>query len=175
MSFLAPVQREEIGLAVVKTVAGKLIRGQKPFIEMEDLLHIGNVQMLRTIDRPYHPTGKVIPLDKRIARDVKTIMLRFIKKQEREYQTQGDAGGSHVKQPWPLAFSLKPQPNALMDHPEARAVFFDAMAAVRASAVVQCMPGHPLHAAYMRQAQQSRQRQRDYWEKNIPSCNSMVA
>jgi hypothetical protein len=69
---------------VVLTVVGKLLRhGQKSYIEDADLYQVGREELVRTVDRPATPGA--IALDKRVARNVKTTVLRFIGKQIREY------------------------------------------------------------------------------------------
>jgi len=71
-------------MIVVETIAGKLLqRGQNASIEKGDLLQVGYAEMIGTIDRP--PVGE-LPLDKRIARNCKTIMLRFITGRLREWR-----------------------------------------------------------------------------------------
>ena len=84
--------REELieqNLIVVETIAGTLLRaGQNPFIEKDDLLQVGYAELIRTADRP---ANGALALEKRIARNCKTAMLRFIEEEHRErrYVQQG--------------------------------------------------------------------------------------
>ena len=76
-------------LIVVETIAGALLRaGQDPAIQKTDLLQVGYAEMIRTIDRP---AIGALALDKRIARNSKTAMIRFIgdERRERRYVQQG--------------------------------------------------------------------------------------
>jgi hypothetical protein len=85
-------QRDELieqHLMVVETIAGALLRaGQNPAIQKNDLLQVGYAEMIRTIDRP---ANGALALDKRIARNARTAMLRFIEheRRERRYVQQG--------------------------------------------------------------------------------------
>jgi hypothetical protein len=79
----------EQNLVVVETIAGTLLRaGQNPFIEKDDLLQVGYAELIRTIDRPANGT---LALEKRIARNCKTAMIRFIgvERRARRYVQQG--------------------------------------------------------------------------------------
>ena len=84
--------REELinrNLIVVETIAATLLRtGQNPFIEKDDLLQVGYAELIRTIDRP---ENGALALEKRIARNSKTAMIRFIEgeRRERRYVQQG--------------------------------------------------------------------------------------
>ncbi len=84
--------REELinrNLIVVETIAATLLRaGQYPFIEKDDLLQVGYAELIRTIDRP---ENGALALEKRIARNSKTAMIRFIEgeRRERRYVQQG--------------------------------------------------------------------------------------
>jgi hypothetical protein len=84
--------REELisrNLIVVETIAATLLRaGQNPFIEKDDLLQVGYAELIRTIDRP--PNG-ALALEKRIARNCRTAMIRFVEseRRERRYVEQG--------------------------------------------------------------------------------------
>lgn len=82
-------QMIEQNLVVVETIAGTLLRaGQNPFIEKDDLHQVGFAELIRTIDRPANGT---LALEKRIARNCKTAMIRFIEGElrERRYVQQG--------------------------------------------------------------------------------------
>jgi hypothetical protein len=85
--------REELvnrNLIVVETIAATLLRaGQNPFIEKDDLLQVGYVELIRTIDRP---ENGALPLEKRIARNCRTAMIRFVEgeRRERRYVRQGE-------------------------------------------------------------------------------------
>jgi hypothetical protein len=73
----------ELGIQVVNKVAEKLIRhGQHSSIDQDDLESVGMVAMLQVIDRP--APLREFPLSKRIARDCRTYMLRYIEDMERE-------------------------------------------------------------------------------------------
>jgi hypothetical protein len=84
--------REELinrNLIVVETIAATLLRtGQNPFIEKDDLLQVGYAELIRTIDRP---ENGALALEKRIARNSKTAMIRFIEgeRRERRYVQEG--------------------------------------------------------------------------------------
>lgn len=84
--------REELieqNLIVVETIAGTLLRaGQNPFIEKDDLLQVGYAELIRTVDRPANGT---LALEKRVSRNCKTAMIRFIEgeRRERRYVQQG--------------------------------------------------------------------------------------
>jgi hypothetical protein len=77
--------REELinrNLIVVETIAATLVRaGQNPFIEKDDLLQVGYAELIRTIDRR---ENGALALEKRIARNCKTVMIRFIERELRE-------------------------------------------------------------------------------------------
>ena len=74
----------ESGMVVVECVVARLLRHrQKTFIEKDDLLQIGYAQMIATVDR--RAVGN-LPLEKRIARNVKTVLIRHIKYVQREYR-----------------------------------------------------------------------------------------
>lgn len=87
-----PAKRHEAiqqHMIVVETIAGTLLRGgQNTATQRHDLLQAGYAEMIRTIDRS--PVG-ALALDKRIARNCRTAMLRFIKDElrERRYVQQG--------------------------------------------------------------------------------------
>jgi hypothetical protein len=71
-------------LIVVEMIVGALLRaGQSPAIQRDDLLQIGYEELIRTIDRPANGT---LALDKRIARNCKTAMIRFIEDERREWR-----------------------------------------------------------------------------------------
>lgn len=84
--------REELiseNVLVVETIARTLLRaGQNPSIELDDLLQVGYAELIRTVDRP---ANSALALDKRIARNCKTAMIRFIEGERRElrYVQQG--------------------------------------------------------------------------------------
>jgi len=74
---------------VVETIAGTLLRaGQNPTIQKDDLLQVGYLELIRTIDR--RATG-ALAIEKRIARNCRTAMIRFIEDESRErrYVQQG--------------------------------------------------------------------------------------
>jgi hypothetical protein len=77
----APDNRSELirqHMIVVEKVAGKLLsQGQNPGVQRDDLLVVGYEEIIHTIDLP---TESTLGLDKRIARNAKTRMLRFIAK-----------------------------------------------------------------------------------------------
>jgi len=76
-------------MIVVETITGMLLRaGQNSAIPKADLLQIGYTEMIRTIDRQQ---AGALALDKRIARNCKTAMIRFIRYELREqrYVQQG--------------------------------------------------------------------------------------
>lgn len=76
-------------LAVVETIAGTLLRaGQNPGIQKDDLLQVGYLELIRTIDR--RPTG-ALEIEKRIARNCRTAMIRFLEyeNRQRRYVQQG--------------------------------------------------------------------------------------
>ena len=71
-------------IIVVETTAGALLRaGQSPAIQKDDLLQVGYAELIRTVDRP--GIG-ALALDKRIARNCKTAMIRFIEDERREWR-----------------------------------------------------------------------------------------
>jgi hypothetical protein len=76
-------------LVVVEKIAGTLLRaGQNPAIQIDDLRQIGYLELIRTIDR--QATG-ALAIEKRIARNCRTAMIRFLKTESRErrYVQQG--------------------------------------------------------------------------------------
>lgn len=71
-------------LVVVEMIAGTLLRaGQNSAIQKDDLLQIGYLELIRTIDRG--ATG-ALAIEKRIARNCKTAMIRFIEDESREWR-----------------------------------------------------------------------------------------
>ena len=92
VSPAAPDRRDELirqHMIVVEKIAGKLVaQGQNPGIQRDDLLVVGYEKMIHTIDLPPADT---LPLDKKIARNCRTAMIRFIKEEfrERRYALQG--------------------------------------------------------------------------------------
>lgn len=91
-NFCGRSKRDELieqHLIVVEAIAGTLLRtGQNPAIGKNDLLQVGYAELIRTIDR--RAIG-ILPLEKRIARNCKTAMIRFIESEgrERRYVEQG--------------------------------------------------------------------------------------
>lgn len=76
-------------MIVVETITGTLLRaGQNSAIQKDDLLQAGYAEMIRTIDRQQ---AGALALDKRIARNCKTAIIRFIRCELREqrYVQQG--------------------------------------------------------------------------------------
>jgi hypothetical protein len=79
----------KLRMRIVQNLAARLVwQGQKTYIEKDDLVSVGMIQALRTIDT-HQEDG--FPLDKSIARDAKTIMLRFMNREtrERKYRVYG--------------------------------------------------------------------------------------
>ena len=74
-------QRIEKGKKIVDAIAGTL--ALKTFIERGDVVSVGVIQAITTIDRG---PANDLPLDKAIARDCKTVMLRFIKRAKKHYR-----------------------------------------------------------------------------------------
>lgn len=69
-------------LIVVEMIAGTLLRaGQNSAIRKDDLLQVGYLELIRTIDRG--ATG-ALAIEKRIARNCKTAMIRCIEDESRE-------------------------------------------------------------------------------------------
>lgn len=76
-------------MIVVETNVGKLLwKRQNTSLEKDDLLQVGYVEMIHSIDRP--AVGP-LPLDKRITRNVQTAVFRYIAKElrERRYSQRG--------------------------------------------------------------------------------------
>ncbi len=76
-------------LVVVEMIAGTLLRaGQNSAIQKDDLLQVGYLELIRTIDRG--ATG-ALAIEKRIARNCRTAMIRFLEAESRErrYVQQG--------------------------------------------------------------------------------------
>ncbi len=79
----------EANMTVVQTIVGKLLRGrQNTTLEKDDLLQVGYLEMIHSVDRP--AVGE-LPLDKRIARNASTAIFRFIAKdlREKRYSQRG--------------------------------------------------------------------------------------
>lgn len=76
-------------LVVVEMIAGTLLRaGQNSAIQKDDLLQVGYLELVRTIGR--RSTG-ALAIEKRIARNCRTAMIRFIEDEgrHRKYVQEG--------------------------------------------------------------------------------------
>jgi hypothetical protein len=169
---------------VVQKLAGVLLRrGQAPCVEKDELVQVGYAELMNTIDRP--PVGQ-LPLEKRIARNCKTVMLRFIAKQrrtpkgflagrgmlpERAAQTVDDPPdlvrrptitGRDSRADWTLNAASSA---VLRERIEVAgrvhriyqfAPVSEEAVLASASAFLQCAAYHPLHRPYMRAAQRNR-------------------
>jgi hypothetical protein len=93
-----------LGAEVVECLVVKLLSaGQNPKIDRDDLRSVGITQAIRTVDRNLGSGG--FPLNKAIARDAKTIMLRFIAKEKRDarYRRGRDTDGSVIPRRLPAS------------------------------------------------------------------------
>ncbi|HLJ13444.1 MAG TPA: hypothetical protein VKV15_03035 [Bryobacteraceae bacterium] len=170
---------------VVEKLVGVLLRhGQAPCIEKDDLYQVGYAELMNSIDRP--PVGP-LPLEKRIARNCKTVMLRFIQRQRRtsncfvlnrDALPQG-AGetfdnlpdlvhrravtGRDTRADWTFNASSTVLRERIQVAGRVHMVYqltpvSDEAVLASASAFLQCALYHPLHERYMRAAQRNRKR-----------------
>jgi hypothetical protein len=97
----------ELAGQVVENLANTLLTWkQAASIERDDLVSVGMIEAIRTVDRDLGRADSThFPLDKQIARNAKTVMLRFIRGEKREarYRQHGNAKAIRDTDPGTLA------------------------------------------------------------------------